>query len=76
MAELCTSCSHSFDAHSVIATTGDPLGGGVILCPVRGCQCYATWAPAVRGESTSGADVDYIPDRLEIERLREWLQGP
>lgn len=43
--ETCTLCPHSGDAHVLIAPGGsDPEPYGIRLCPVLGCQCYATWA--------------------------------
>lgn len=41
--ETCSQCPHPFDDHLVIATTDDPLAGGVIICPVRDCDCHGTW---------------------------------
>lgn len=39
----CTQCSHPFALHSVISPGHNPLEGGMVLCPVQGCPCYATW---------------------------------
>lgn len=39
----CVQCRHPFDPHALI-TADDPLAGGFILCPVRGCECFTTWS--------------------------------
>jgi len=71
--EPCGKCTHPFDIHALIATTGDPLEGGIILCPVKDCECYATWGCAITGDKTSPPP-KRIPDRFEIANLRESLQ--
>jgi hypothetical protein len=66
--DVCQQCGHPSDPHALFATTGDPMEGGIMLCPVRGCRCYSTWgvgdAPAVR-----------VPDEAETEALRQELQA-
>lgn len=70
----CGKCHHEFDFHVLIATSDDgPLGGGIILCPVMGCECYATWGVAVKGDSQSDPPKS-IPDRAEVAALRERIQ--
>jgi hypothetical protein len=41
---LCQQCQHLFDPHRVIATTGDPMEGGVMVCDVPECMCFSTWS--------------------------------
>ncbi len=65
--ELCGQCGHPFDPHAVIATTGEPTDGGIMLCPVVGCECYATWG-------MNGGPAKWIPDRAEVAALRESVQ--
>lgn len=43
-------CMHPLDEHVVIAH-GDPLDGGVMVCPVAGCVCVSRWdVPQARGD--------------------------
>ena len=72
--EPCGQCQHAFDIHALIATTGSPLDGGIILCPIQGCECYATWGCALTGNKKSPPP-DRVPDRFEIANLREHLQA-
>lgn len=58
----------------MVATTGDPKDGGVVLCPVQGCACYSTWSPSWPGKDTSTPPV-HVPDRFELEMLREHVQS-
>lgn len=37
----CAQCGHPFNPHVVVATSGDPLAGGLIFCP--DCDCVSTW---------------------------------
>jgi hypothetical protein len=66
--ESCRQCGHPFDPHAVISTTGDPADGGIVLCPLPGCECYATWG-------LDGGPARVIPDRVEVELLRERIQS-
>jgi hypothetical protein len=68
----CERCGHEWDPHLVVATTGDPLEGGVIICHVGGCQCFGTWGLPQLGVTRE--DV-VVPDRAEIELMRERFQG-
>jgi hypothetical protein len=63
----CKQCGHPFDPHAVIATTGDASDGGIILSPVLGCECYATWG-------FDGGPAKRIPDRFEVKAIRERIQ--
>ena len=65
--DLCQQCGHAFDPHAVISTTGEASDGGIILCPVAGCGCYATWG-------LNGSPAKRIPDLLEVEAIRERVQ--
>jgi hypothetical protein len=55
--DVCTNpaCGHSFDGHRMIAP-GDPLQGGVMMCPVRGCPCWSTWS--CKGTYKGGRSVE------------------
>jgi len=69
--EECERCSHPFDPHLVIATGETPFDGGIIICNVKGCQCYGTWdVPQLGGRRE---DIDE-PDRAELEEMRERMQ--
>ena len=63
--ERCWLCGHPYPPHSLIATTTEPTEGGIILCPVPGCDCLSTWGP-----------VQKIPADAEVAALREELQRP
>ncbi|WP_203906171.1 hypothetical protein [Rhizocola hellebori] len=65
--ELCLQCGHPFDPHAIISTTGDPVDGGIMLCPRVDCQCYSTWG-------LDGGEARRIPDRVEVEIIREQIQ--
>lgn len=67
----CDHCPHDFDGHAVIATTGDPKKGGIILCRVKRCTCFGTWSVPQLG---STYDDVVIPDIDEIDSLRMDLQ--
>ena len=71
----CATCPHDTNDHSLVAThNNDPLYGGVILCPVPGCECYATWSvpPEMGGHGREGLE---IPDRFRLAQLREYIQS-
>lgn len=63
-----TACPHPFDLHSLISTTGEPMDGGIILCPHPGCDCYSTWG-------VMGMMPVHVPDAEETAELREALQS-
>jgi hypothetical protein len=65
--DLCQQCRHAFDPHVMVATTGEAADGGVMLCPVPGCECYGTWG-------LDGGPTARIPDRFEVAALREQVQ--
>ena len=44
MGTLCEQCEHDWDAHVFAAL--DPKLGGAVSCPVKGCNCFATWSPS------------------------------
>lgn len=66
--DQCTSCGHPFSLHAHMAVGHDPGQGGVVLCPVRDCPCYTSWAP--------GEDRPENPEMTaeEINRLRTSIQ--
>jgi hypothetical protein len=65
----CQQCGDLFDPHVMVPTSEDPRDGGIILCPVKGCQCYATW------DAGSGRPEVRIPSNHEITKLRENVQA-
>jgi hypothetical protein len=65
----CGQCGHAFDPHVIVATTGDQADGGIMLCPVAECECFATWG-------LNDGPVTFVPDRAEIAALRERFQYP
>ena len=67
---MCSQCDDNMDKHVLINTTGDPMDGGFMLCPVVGCQCFSTWGV---GEDSS---VPSTPDPAEVAALRERIQSP
>jgi hypothetical protein len=60
----CEGCPHDFDPHVVVATTGDPLQGGVMVCPEPECKCASTWAP-------EGTPRPAMPSQEELDKIRE-----
>ena len=66
--EQCQQCQHPFDPHAVIATTGDPMDGGIMLCPEPECLCFMTWG-------LHGGPAKLVPDDAVIGRLRRKLQA-
>lgn len=64
---VCPQCPEPFDDHIVMPTSADPLDGGIILCPHKGCECVTMWSPA-------GRDVARIPSDAEVATLRRELQ--
>ena len=78
MSETCKRCDHPDGPHTLIATTGNPLQGGIILCPVAGCPCFATWTtayspgrPLIPG---TGPEDVFVPPPAEIDMLRATIQ--
>lgn len=65
----CPQCGHPFDPHLFVATGSSPLGGGVILCHLRGCHCISTWS-AGKG----ARDQVRIPGDRELGLLRASVQ--
>jgi hypothetical protein len=65
--EQCQQCGHPFDPHAIIATTGEHLDGGIVLCPEPGCECFMTW-----GEN--GMPPVHVPGPEEIAQLRRTVQ--
>jgi hypothetical protein len=66
--DVCDLCGHAYDPHHVVATTGAPADGGIILCPVPGCPCFRTWG-------FNGAPTVRVPDEAEVAELRQRLQS-
>lgn len=64
----CASCGHPVPTHRVIATTGDPRQGGIVLCPEFGCRCYAEWALGI-DESPA-----FVPDPDQVDSFRAFMQ--
>lgn len=55
----------------MIATGRDPSQGGIMLCPVKGCQCFGTWSVPQLGSNEE--DV-HVPDEATVKALRNRLQ--
>lgn len=69
--DLCPyNCGHLFDPHVLIATTGDPMEGGIGLCPEDGCPCFSTWSTRGRPPET----VHMLPDDM-VAQLRADIQA-
>lgn len=67
--ESCRQCGHAFDPHALVPTSEDETEGGIILCPVMHCQCFATWA--LPGHEPREV---YIPDVATINKIRRIIQ--
>jgi hypothetical protein len=51
-ARACGTCSHDLDPHALLLVIeDDPAPMGLVVCPVPGCTCAATWR-AGAGRST------------------------
>lgn len=50
-----------------------PITGGIRLCPVKDCQCFATWGVPALG-TTGPGDVQ-LPPEQDIIVLRQRLQA-
>ncbi|WP_155374986.1 hypothetical protein [Catellatospora vulcania] len=66
--ETCAQCGHPFDPHALVTTADDPADGGIMLCPVPGCECFSTWG-------MEGMPTVRVPDRFEIASIREKIQA-
>lgn len=64
-------CEHDFDVHVLIATGDSPTQGGIMLCPVKGCECFSTWDAPQVGHTREAV---IVPPPEEITRLREQIQ--
>jgi hypothetical protein len=64
----CGTCGHPFALHALVATKDSPMNGGIVLCPVKDCPCYATWGV---GRASQRPDA---PSQDEIDRLRMAVQ--
>lgn len=69
--DFCSRCSHLFDPHLMVTTGSSPTEGGVMLCNVKGCLCYATWSAPQLG---STRETIRVPDDDELADLRRRLQ--
>lgn len=68
--EACGQCGDNFDNHAVIVTTEQPpIIGGIVLCPVPGCDCFSTW-------SRDGVHAEQIevPSEEGLAQLRQAVQ--
>lgn len=74
-AKACEQCGHDFDPHIVLATGTRVTHGGVIICQVKGCLCYATWdAPQLGG--TRDDVVEPSEEALALFRQRLQVEDP
>lgn len=65
--EPCPQCGHPFDDHPMAAIFDDVMDGGIIVCPVIGCQCVSTWG--VKGRMKPA-----MPPQHVIDQVRAQLQ--
>lgn len=70
MPDLCIRCGHPFDPHVLVATTGEAMQGGIIVCPAAGCRCWSTWAP-----EGVPPDAVRVPSMEEVLAIRADIQG-
>jgi hypothetical protein len=73
--DVCGQCGDDFGEHALINTTGDPMDGGVIICPRRNCMCYSTWSAHYLGQEHHTPKEIPTPDELTGFRERLWSQG-
>jgi hypothetical protein len=66
----CPDCEHHWGQHDLVATTGDPYEGGIILCPEPGCECYSTWSMDGKGKESV-----FEPSFEEVDLIRADIQG-
>lgn len=63
----CNQCGHRIGDHSVVGLSGPIIRGGVILCPVKGCECQRVWGdddpPSL--ETLTAETVAEVRDRLQ-----------
>lgn len=64
----CHLCGHPMLDHVLVATGPEPMDGGVVICPVPNCQCYATWG-------TNDLPALEIPNEAEVAALRAKIQN-
>lgn len=67
--EHCRECMHPLDPHAVFMWPPASTPGGIMLCPVPGCQCCQSWA-------APGCEVPEPPDDQTIARWRRRIQQP
>ncbi len=70
--DLCGQCEHAFGKHSLISTTGNPMEGGITLCPEPGCTCFSTWSPR---HPNMAEVVPQVPDEETIAEIRHQIQA-
>lgn len=77
--EPCDRCGHAFDPHVMVVTTFGSYQdkervpvGGVMLCQVKGCQCFSTWSVPQLG--ASGRESVTIPGDDELASMRTFAQ--
>jgi hypothetical protein len=66
--DACDQCSHPLSLHALVSLEHNPMNGGIALCPVLHCPCFATWGV---GENSTPP---IKPSDAEIERLRMAVQ--
>jgi hypothetical protein len=67
--DSCAECGHAFGRHLVIALNGDPMDGGVMLCPENECLCATTWSvgDSPQPEMPSGEKLAVIRSELKLK---------
>ncbi len=67
--QSCETCGHLWHhpGHVKVAPTNDADDGGIVICRVRGCDCFHTWY-------WEGRPVQYLADDPEVVALRQRFQ--
>ncbi len=63
----CVQCRHLMDPHVMYRTGDTAQDGGIILCPVKDCQCLGTWG-------VGDTQPPVMPHADVIAQLRELAQ--
>lgn len=66
---ICVQCDHLLGPHVTVTLKKDPTYGGLILCPLAGCQCVTPWAP-------EGHQPPPLPDLGTLLGIWQTVQQP
>jgi len=69
----CTICTHTLGPHVFFATDDAPSedapsAGGLLICPLRGCNCVVLWGTATQPDA-------FVPSADSIARTRQFIQA-